>query len=71
MKYTTIEALNAAWGNIFWSMEYGAFSDIELPNQTVTEPNPAHVMDFRRFASDEVAAFNAVQVDALRKWTAR
>lgn len=68
-KYQTIHVLNAAWGNVFWSMEYGAFSDIQLPNQTVTEPNPAHVMDFRRFASDEVVAFNKVQVDALRKYT--
>jgi len=35
----------------------------------VTEPNPAHVMDFRRFASDEVVAFNKAQVAAIRKWT--
>ena len=68
-KYKTIAALNAAWGNVFWSMEYAAFADIELPNQTVTEPNPAHVMDFRRFASDEVVSFNKVQVEALQKWT--
>lgn len=68
-KYKTIDALNEAWGNVFWSMEYASFSDIELPNQTVTEPNPSHVMDFRRFASDEVVAFNQVQVNALRRWT--
>jgi len=43
-KYKTIEALNAAWGNVFWSMEYRRFAEIDLPNQTVTEPNPSHHM---------------------------
>ena len=68
-KYKTIAALNLAWGNVFWSMEYNNFDQIQLPNQTVTEPNPAHVMDFRRFASDEVVAFNQIQVAALRAHT--
>ncbi len=68
-KYENIDGLNRAWGNVFWSMEYGSFDQINLPNQTVTEPNPAHVMDFRRFASDEVVAFNKIQVDALRAHT--
>lgn len=68
-RYGTIEALNTAWGNVFWSMEYGAFDEIGLPHLTVTEPNPAHAMAFRRFASDETVAFNRVQVDALRPLT--
>jgi beta-galactosidase len=65
-KYGDVAALNAAWGNIFWSMDYRAFSEIGLPNLTVTEPNPAHVLDFRRFASDEVVRFNRLQCDILR-----
>jgi len=68
-KYKSIEALNTAWGNVFWSMEYGNFEEIDLPNLTVTEANPAHVMDFRRFSSDQVGAFNKVQVDVLRQHT--
>ncbi|MGB0906378.1 MAG: beta-galactosidase [Maricaulaceae bacterium] len=67
--YKTTEALNAAWGNMFWSMEYNDFSQIELPNQTVTEPSPAHVMDFRRFSSDQVVRFNRAQCDILRGLT--
>ena len=70
-RYQSPEALNRAWGNVFWSMEYGSFDEIGLPNLTVTEPNPAHVLDFRRFASDAVAAFNRVQVEALRPLTDR
>lgn len=65
-KYITIAALNTAWGNVFWSMDYDRFDQIELPNQTVTEPNPAHELDFRRFSSDAVVAFNKVQSDILR-----
>lgn len=66
-KYSTIEALNRAWGNSFWSMEYLGFDEIDLPNLTVTEPNPAHVLDFRRFSSDQVVRFNRQQVDIIRQ----
>jgi len=38
-------------------------------NLTVTEPNPSHVMDFRRYTSDQVVAFNRVQVNILREFT--
>ena len=41
-RYVTIGALNAAWGNVFWSMDYAGFDQIDLPNLTVTEANPAH-----------------------------
>ena len=68
-KYQSPSALNKAWGNIFWSMEINEFSDIELPNLTVTEPNPAHVMDFRRYTSDQVVKFNNSQVTVLRKFS--
>jgi beta-galactosidase len=64
--YATIAALNTAWGNVFWSMDYRSFAEIELPNLTVTEANPAHWLAFRRFASDAVVAFNQVQADILR-----
>lgn len=65
-RYGTIEALNRAWGNVFWSMDYGAFDEIGLPNLTVTEPNPSHALAFRRFSSDQVASFNRRQVEIIR-----
>ncbi|MEL7215311.1 MAG: beta-galactosidase [Pseudomonadota bacterium] len=67
--YGSIDALNRAWGNIFWSMDYAAFDEIGLPNLTVTEANPSHWMDFRRFSSDQVVAFNRAQAKALRPLT--
>ena len=66
-RYSTVENLNEAWGNVFWSMEYRTFDEIELPNLTVTEANPAHWLAFRRFSSDQVVSFNRLQVDILRE----
>ena len=65
-RYQSVDALNRAWGNVFWSMEYDSFDQIDLPNLTVTEPNPAHAMAFRRFSSDQVARFNRCQVEVIR-----
>ena len=65
-RYHSIDTLNGAWGNVFWSMEYDCFEQIELPNLTVTEANPAHSLAFRRFSSDQVAAFNRRQTQIIR-----
>ncbi|WP_152047095.1 beta-galactosidase [Aureimonas psammosilenae] len=68
-KYQSPDALNRAWGNVFWSMEYGSFEEIELPNAALTEPAPAHVMDFRRYSSDSVVSFNRLQCDIIRRFS--
>lgn len=68
-RYQSPQALNRAWGNVFWSMDYASFDEIGLPNLTVTEANPAHVMAFRRFASDEVASFNRLQTEIIRRYS--
>ncbi|MGJ0507209.1 MAG: beta-galactosidase [Methylocystis sp.] len=68
-KHNDIAALNRAWGNVFWSMELSAFDEIGLPHLTVTEPNPAHVLDFRRFSSDQAIAFNRRQVEIIRRFS--
>ncbi|MEM7767609.1 MAG: beta-galactosidase [Pseudomonadota bacterium] len=65
-RYGGVEALNKAWGTVFWSQTYQGFDAVDLPNLTVTEPNPAHVVDFYRFSSDVVVAFNAMQVEIIR-----
>jgi len=65
-RYGDVAALNVAWGNVFWSMDYASFDAIALPNLTVTVANPAHWLDFRRFASDQVVAFNRIQTEIIR-----
>ena len=66
-KYQNITHLNQSWGNVFWSMELSSFDEIDLPNLTVTEANPSHLLDFQRFSSDQVIKFNRFQVEILRK----
>ncbi|WP_298836939.1 beta-galactosidase [uncultured Roseobacter sp.] len=68
-RYGTIDALNTAWGNVFWSMEYSSFEQIGLPNLMVTQPNPSHELAFRRFSSDQVVRWHEAQVAALRPRT--
>jgi beta-galactosidase len=69
VKYQSIEKLNEEWGNVFWSMEYRSFEDIDLPNLTVTEANPAHHFAFRRFSSDQVKNFNSQQVKIINQFS--
>ncbi len=66
-RYQSPDALNRAWGNVFWSMEYASFDEIELPNAALTEPAPAHVMDFRRYSSEQIVRFNRLQADIIRR----
>jgi beta-galactosidase len=68
-KYESIEFLNQTWGNVFWSMEYRSFEEIELPNLTVTDPNPCALLDFKRFSSEQVREFNRLQVAIIRKYS--
>ncbi|WP_028211288.1 beta-galactosidase [Paraburkholderia mimosarum] len=65
-RYGSIEALNTAWGTVFWSMEYRSFDEIDAPVGTVTEAHPSHRLDYQRFASDELQRYNRMQVDILR-----
>ncbi|EUC14658.1 Beta-galactosidase [Burkholderia sp. BT03] len=65
-RYQNVDALNRAWGTVFWSMEYRSFDEIDAPIATVTEAHPSHRLDYRRFASDEVARYNRMQVEIIR-----
>ncbi|WP_183864796.1 beta-galactosidase [Rhizobium sp. BK399] len=67
LRYQSTEQLNEAWGSVFWSMEIQNFEDVSLPNLTVTEANPAARMDFWRFHSDQVAAYDSMQCEIIRK----
>jgi beta-galactosidase len=68
-RYGSIESLNEAWGNVFWSMEYDTFKQIGLPTGTVTESNPSHQLAFWRFSSDQIRRFNKAQVDILKQYS--
>ncbi len=65
-RYRDPAALNQAWGNVFWSMEYQGFDEVDLPNLAVAAANPAAWLDFRRCAAEAVVTFNRSQVEILR-----
>lgn len=66
-RYQSPHELNAAWGNAFWSMDVQDFEQVSLPNLAVTETNPAAKLDFWRFHSEQVAAYNRMQCDIIRE----
>ncbi|BDG17031.1 MULTISPECIES: beta-galactosidase [Thermus] len=65
-RYGSIDVLNEAWGTVFWSQRYRTFQEVELPNLTVAEANPSHLLDYYRFASEQVRRYNRLQVEILR-----
>lgn len=65
-RYETLDALNAAWGTVFWSHTYTAWTQIPVPRTVFQEHNPSLLVDFDRFCSDAYRAYNKLQVDTLR-----
>ena len=66
-RYGNIEALNEAWGTVFWSQSYHDWSQVSPPALTVEQPNPSQVLDYYRFASDSWVAYQQLQFDLLKK----
>ena len=66
-RYQSPERLNEAWGASFWSMELQDLDQVSLPNLTVTEANPAARLDFWRFQSEQVAGFDRMQCEIIRR----
>lgn len=68
-KYNTLEALNAAWGTVFWNQTYTAWEEVDVPRATPTgRVNPHRKLDFYRFISDSVCRFARMQSDILRRY---
>ncbi|MER5619867.1 beta-galactosidase [Streptosporangium sp. NPDC002544] len=68
-RHGTLEALNDAWTTSFWSQHYSAWEQITPPRATQYLPNPAQVLDFRRFVSDAMLDHFREQKAVLRELT--
>jgi len=68
-RYPSLQALNEAWGTVFWSQEYTEWDQIVLPRRgTAGEGlNPSQVLDYYRYFSDSWAAYTRLQADILRE----
>ena len=66
-RYTTLDALNEAWGTAFWSQRYTAWEDVLPPRRTTTFHNPTHVLDYHRFGSDTLLSFYRDEYEVIRR----
>ncbi len=60
-RHSSIDALNAAWGTVFWSAQWARFDDIGFPVGQPGGALPAHALDWRRFCADAVLAYHRRQ----------
>ncbi len=68
-RYKTLEALNRAWGTVFWNQTYTDWQEIHVPRKTNTNSvNPHLELDYYRFVSDSVCSFAGEQAEIIRKY---
>ncbi|MCM1064680.1 MAG: beta-galactosidase [Eubacterium sp.] len=68
-KYGTLEALNEAWGTLFWNQTYTDWTQVYVPRKTNTGAvNPHLQLDYYRFISDSVCRFAGQQAEIIRKY---
>ncbi|MGI6367713.1 MAG: beta-galactosidase [Anaerolineae bacterium] len=65
-RYGTLEALNEAWGTVFWSHIYTAWEQIPLPWSTTGIHNPGLALNYRRFMSDSYVDYQRQQLEIIR-----
>ena len=67
-RYQTLDALNRAWGTVFWSQTYTAWEQVHLSRPTVSNsPNPHQLLDENRFISDSAISYVKLQADILHR----
>jgi beta-galactosidase len=68
-RYTTLDALNHAWGTAFWSQHYTDWDQILPPRLAASHPNPTQQLDFTRFSSDALKEYLRAERAVLREIT--
>ncbi len=68
-RYGTLDALNDAWGTVFWSQTYTEWDQIHVPRPTTNGSiNPHLHLDYIRFVSDSAITYCGLQEKILRKY---
>ncbi|MEE3437644.1 MAG: beta-galactosidase [Lachnospiraceae bacterium] len=67
--YGTLDALNAAWGTVFWSETYTDWEQLHCPRPVINNGDNPHLMlDYRRFVSASCLTFAGMQAEIIRKY---
>lgn len=68
-KYKTLDNINKAYKNNVWSGEYSSWAQVNPPfgSYSYAWYNPAYMLDFNRFASDDAIEYIKRQRDIIRK----
>ncbi len=67
-KYGSLQALNQAWGTVFWSMVYSQWSQVAPPSPaTELTIVASQQLDYQRFISDTTVKYLKEQVDILNQ----
>ncbi len=66
-QYGTLEAINEAWGTVFWSETFTDWSEIPTPMANTTQHNPSLVLAWNRFFSDVWTDYYTFQANILRE----
>lgn len=68
-KYKTLDALNNAWGTVFWNQTYTDWKEIYVPRTVLNMGiNPHQHLDYFRFLSDSTLRFCGMQAEIIRKY---
>ena len=68
-RYGTIDNLNRAWWNSFWSHKYTSWDEIISPSPLGEGENVAHLLAWQRFCSDHLVRFFQTEIAPLRRIT--
>ncbi|MBO0984174.1 beta-galactosidase [Rathayibacter sp. SD072] len=67
-RYGTLDALNSAWGTLFWGQVYGEWDEIDAPRVSASTVNQTQRLDFARFTSDALLECFRAERDAIKRF---
>ena len=65
-RYETVDALNDAWGTMFWAQRYSSFDEVFPPRKAPYSHNPGQLLDYRRFTNDMLLECYLMERDIIR-----
>ena len=68
-RYGALDALNDAWGTMFWSQRYSAWEQVHVPGPVEGKVTTSRELDFARFSSDRQLELMTAERDVMRELT--